>query len=101
MVILCSVLMSVLAQGEEMVCPGFMPSRLEAGGRGRVLPDTILNLRDQPAIDGEQLEQITGGEVFDILAGPECDPAGIAWWQIDYGGLVGWVAEGLGDDYWL
>jgi hypothetical protein len=34
------------------------------------------------------------------LAGPVCGE-NLAWWQVDYNGLVGWTAEGQGNEYWL
>lgn len=81
-------------------CPGFLPSRLVAGGIGRVTPGTPNRLRSTPATSGAIVGQIPGGDAFRVINGPECDPAGIAWWQVEYNGLVGWTAEGQGTEYW-
>lgn len=35
-----------------------------------------------------------------MLAGPECS-GGFAWWQVRYGGQIGWTAEGGDGVYWL
>ncbi len=66
---------------------------------GRVTPGLPNNLRSQPSINGPLIGQIPGGAVFTVLAGPLCDPAGIAWWQVNYNGLVGWTGEGQGTAY--
>ena len=41
-----------------------------------------------------------GGAVFDILDGPVCSGPHY-WYQVEYNGLVGWVTEGMGSEYWL
>ena len=82
-------------------CRGFLPSRLLIRERGRRIPGTDNNLRDQPSADSQKVGEIPGGGVFIVLDGPQCDPEGIAWWQVDYDGLVGWTAEGLRGTYWL
>jgi hypothetical protein len=38
---------------------------------------------------------------FDVLEGPRCTPDATAWWRVDYGGQIGWTAEGRGDIYYL
>ncbi len=81
-------------------CPGFLPSRLVAGRQGRVLPGLSNNLRDQPSLNSNVIGQITGGSVFTVVSGPQCS-SGIAWWQVNFNGVVGWTAEGLGNVYWL
>ncbi|MBN1965441.1 MAG: SH3 domain-containing protein [Anaerolineae bacterium] len=85
---------------QTITCPGAPPSRLAVGGQGRVLLTTTPNnLRDQPAT-GTILGQIPPGGAFTVLAGPQC-AAGLAWWQVDHNGTVGWTAEGDSGGYWL
>lgn len=84
-----------------MTCPNFLPSRLVAGKFGQVTPGRPNNLRDAASINAARLGQIPGGGIFEVLNGPVCDPANsLAWWQVRYGGQVGWTAEGQGDTYW-
>jgi hypothetical protein len=82
-----------------ITCPGFMPSRLRPGGRGRITPGLANRLRSDPSTSAAQIGTIPGGAAFDVLSGPVCDPAGRAWWQVAYGGLIGWTAEGQGSEY--
>lgn len=81
-------------------CPGFLPSRLAAGRQGRVLPGLSNNFRDQPFLTSNVIGQIPGGAVFTVVAGPQCS-SNIAWWQVNYNGVIGWTAEGQGSAYWL
>lgn len=82
-------------------CAGFMPSRLVIGEQARVTPGPSNRLRAQPTTDSAEIGQIPGGGVFTVLGGPVCDTAnGIAWWQVNYQGTVGWTAEGRGNEYW-
>jgi hypothetical protein len=76
--------------------------------RNRVVPDNqaqpveqfgLNNLRDMPDINGNLLAQIPASAVYTISAGPECDAEGNVWWQVDYDGVVGWVAESYQGDY--
>ncbi|MGQ9909944.1 MAG: SH3 domain-containing protein [Candidatus Flexifilum sp.] len=87
--------------GQTITCPGFLPSRLIVGGTGRVTPGTPNRLRAQPAISAPPVGTIPGGGTFQVLAGPQCDPAGIAWWQVNYNGTIGWTAEGQGSTYFV
>ena len=81
-------------------CPADLPPRLVVGQRGRVTPGTANNLRANPSRNAERLGQIPGSGEFDVLAGPECS-GGFTWWQVRYGGQIGWTAEGSGGVYWL
>ncbi|MBC8171243.1 MAG: hypothetical protein H7X77_06210 [Anaerolineae bacterium] len=84
-----------------ITCAGFMVSRLIPGEVGLVLPGDANNVRDIPDASGVLLGKISAGEEFYVLEGPECDPAGRAWWQVDYNGIVGWTVEGQGEEYYL
>jgi hypothetical protein len=83
-------------------CPGFMPSRLQAGATGRVttVPNLPNRIRNYPGFSGQVLGQIPPGEQFWIANGPYC-AENTAWWQISYNGIVGWTAEGEAGTYWL
>lgn len=85
-----------------VTCPGFMPSRLTPGGRGAVtsFPNLPNRVRSGPSFDFSVLGQIPVNGVFTVLSGPYCNQ-NTAWWQVNYGGLIGWTAEGQGSTYWL
>lgn len=84
------------------VCPGFMLSRLVVGRYGRVTPVPPLpnRVRIDASYGSAVLGQIPPGGVFSVLSGPRCS-GNTAWWQVQYGSLVGWTAEGSGATYWL
>jgi hypothetical protein len=85
--------------GDGASCPGALPSRLIIGERGSVLPDGPNRVRVGPA--GAVIGKIPEGQSFAVLAGPRCTSNHIAWWKVDYNGLVGWTPEGQGINYWL
>ena len=85
---------------EVITCDGFMPSRLIVNEAGRILEGLNLNVRAEPASDGERLGQIDTGGVFRVLDGPTCGNNG-AWWQVESDDLTGWAMEGSGDTYWM
>jgi hypothetical protein len=85
-------------------CPGSpLPARLRIGITARVTEGGLPSrLRAAPDTAAEQLETIPQLEAFEVVGGPECDEAQqLRWWQVDYQGTVGWVAEGVGDEYYL
>jgi hypothetical protein len=83
-----------------IVCTGFLPSRLTSGIQARVTPELSNNLREQPTTSGTLVGVIPAGDMFTVLTGPMC-AEGIAWWQVDYEGIIGWTAEGQGSTYYL
>lgn len=60
-----------------------------------------LNVREQPSLTATRIGQVAGGDTVTILAGPECGPRGLLWWQVQAGDITGWVAEGRGSLYFL
>jgi hypothetical protein len=79
-------------------CEDRLPSRLDVGEQGIVLPGAPNNIRAEPSADAALIGSIPGGEVFDVLEGPECGPMYV-WWRVAYNGLEGWTVEGTGGDY--
>jgi hypothetical protein len=76
-------------------CPSALPTLLTVPGFGRVRTDDprLMNVRLGPSTDFRLAGQISPGEVFTVLEGPQC--AGVyAWYRIRYGELEGWIAEG-------
>ena len=82
-------------------CPGFLPSRLVPGQLGRVTPGDANNLRALPNVSAPLVGRMPGSAEFVVMTGPVCDPAGLAWWQVTYSGLIGWTVEGQGNTYFL
>lgn len=81
-------------------CPGFLPSRLKEGGRGRVLTFQPQRIRAS-APNGTIVGVIQPGGAFDVLEGPLCTDNNIAWWRVRVGTVVGWTPEGQGTAYWV
>jgi|GEM_PF-471141 len=87
---------TLLAQAPILNCPNVLETRVIVRERARVTPlgdDDPLNIRDAPGTDSDILGRIPIGGVFFVLAGPECTQR-YTWYQIDYDGVIGWVAEG-------
>jgi hypothetical protein len=89
---------SVTPRPSSVTCEGFLTSRLKVGEQGRVL-DEPLRLRSRASASGSQVALMDAGATFGVLEGPECDPAGRAWWKVHYGELEGWTVEGQGEEY--
>jgi hypothetical protein len=68
--------------------------------QGQVTPGDTNNVRPEPT-SSTVVGQIPGGEQFTVLDGPQCGLNGLTFWQVQYGDLIGWTAEGQGNDYWL
>jgi hypothetical protein len=82
-------------------CPGTLPSRLQVGELGWVLPGEPNNFRSSPSTSGEQIGQLAGSLIFTVLEGPVC-ANNLAWWRVsDNYGTEGWTAEGNSNGYWL
>lgn len=82
-----------------VTCDGALPSRTRVGDRVTVVtePDP-LRVRSEPQT-GEIIELIYKGYQMPVVGGPQC-LNGIVWWQIELrDARLGWVAEGLDDEY--
>jgi hypothetical protein len=92
--------LSTVAHRTE-VC-GVLTPRLRVGGYGRVFryPNENNRVRSEPGLDGRQIGVILAGDEFYVAQGPRCVDD-IIWWFVEYGGLEGWTAEGLGDRYYV
>lgn len=92
---------------EFITCEGAPRSTLMVGESAIVLDWEANNVRSGPGTDYELLGQIPsswdGGEVvpmFTVLDGPVCAD-GYAWFEVEYGDLIGWTAEGTDGIYWV
>jgi Tol biopolymer transport system component len=91
---------AVEAQG---TCGTAPPARLIAGQTARVTISTGTgnNLRATPDGNATVLGVMPEGEVFTVIAGPQC-VENLWWWQVRrWDGQTGWTAEGVTGDYWV
>ncbi|MFP4321422.1 MAG: hypothetical protein ACLFTK_03115 [Anaerolineales bacterium] len=89
----------------EFPCPnaalGDVPSRLRAGMAATFTGDTALSIRTEPSRTAATAGAIQPGASLTITGGPACGPT-FTWWQIQSGGVQGWLAEVAPDGgYWL
>lgn len=82
-------------------CPASPPPRLYAGMQARITPGLPNNLRNAPSSTATAIGQIPAGGIFTVLSGPVCGAEGWSYWRVQYGGLIGWTAEGDGGTYWI
>lgn len=102
-VLLCCLmcfLFSLLPAAAQADCAAVPAPRLTVGEQGRVTPGNANNVRAQAGRSAALVGQIPGGEVFDVVGGPQCAD-GLNWWEVRYGSLEGWTVEAVGLDYWL
>jgi len=86
----------------HIYCDDVPETYLIIAERGRVTRtdgDETLNLRSGPGTDYEILVQIDPLEMFYVVDGVQCS-GGYAWFQVNYRGRVGWIAEGDEDQYY-
>ncbi len=83
----------------RITCPNTLPPRLFVGGKGHVIGGGVY-LRREPSVSASTMLMITD-QTFDVLGGPNCDPTGIAWWEVGIGGVHGWMAESKDGNYLL
>lgn len=81
-------------------CPESLVSRLTVGQRAKVTPGEPNSLRSAPA-SGPGLRTMFAESRFLVLDGPKCGADGLAWWKVNYQGVVGWTAESDSKSYWL
>lgn len=82
-------------------CPLAPPTRLIVGRQGRPTAGSSSNLRSLPSTAGEVIAVIPGDATFTVVGGPSCDRTGIAWWEVEFAGRSGWIAEGRDDAYYV
>jgi tetratricopeptide (TPR) repeat protein len=86
---------------EFFYCPLALRTRLFIGATGRVLNGLgANNLRAEPDTHSEILMMIPEAGQFIVVDGPVCTND-IAWWQVEYGEIVGWTAESDNMTYWV
>lgn len=89
--------------GEDLLvyCPGILTPRISMGMSARVVKgDGANNIRSAPSQTADVVGQIPEGDTLTVTNGAVCAD-GHLWWPVDYNGVKGWTAEGLGNEYWL
>ncbi len=89
---------------DPLTCGNGLSIRMIPGETGRVTlsPPVANAVRTQPGRGvGAVIGEIPPGGIFTVLSGPQCDGGGMAWWRVNYNGLLGWTGEGEGGVYWL
>jgi alpha-2-macroglobulin len=94
-------LLQVGSQSAAADCPDAPPSRLHVGDIAVVISDPDpVRARSAP-VDGEVVAQLYKDYSLPVMGGPVCS-AGIVWWEVQLrDDSRAWVAEGLGDEYFL
>ncbi len=83
-------------------CPNSPPIRLSATMSATVAGNRALSVRNGKGnVDTAVLTIASPGEIFTITGRPECDLSGETWYPIQLGSVLGWVAAGAGDDYYI
>lgn len=87
----------------QPLCPGTPPSMISIGNRARVTytDGSSTNLRSASTTNSDILLRMPEGYEFEVIGGAQCAD-GYTWWQIrTIDGLVGWVAEGNENGYFV
>lgn len=92
------------AESATLPCLNAPPTRLRIDSFAYVNPDPPLpnNLRRDAGKENALIGEIQPGQAMKILEGPKCAD-GWVWWKVRTleTDLLGWTAEGDGQNYWL
>lgn len=88
----------VHAQG--LPCADAPAPRLILERESRVTDGAPLRMRQSPGLAGEIMVEVPAGALLTITAGPLCRDS-LNWWRVDWQGYVGWMAEGIAEEYYL
>jgi hypothetical protein len=86
------------ASSQIVNCDGAPESRLSSGETA--ITTINLNVRDNPTTTAEKIGELAPEQEVSVVNGPEC-ANGYAWYFVQSGGLMGWVAEGSAEDYFI
>ncbi len=84
---------------EPIQCPGAPVSRMIVGEQWRVTAGDPNSFRAGPSRGSTKIGEIPSLGVFTVISGPVCSD-GLAYWEVNYNGTIGWTAEGQGNTYW-
>lgn len=61
-----------------------------------------VRIRVEPGTGNRQIDQIPVGQSMRVIEGPQCGTDGrLRWWFVEWNGIQGWVADGVGEDYYI
>ncbi len=90
-----------LGSAEPVTCPDAPPARLAVGDVAVVISDPDPVRARATPVDGEIIDLLYRGYALPVVGGPICEGAAL-WWQVELrDGQSAWVAEGVGDEYFL
>jgi hypothetical protein len=70
----------------------------DGSGRG----NQPVRIRVDPGTGNRQIDQIPVGQSLRVVEGPQCGTDGrLRWWFVEWNGIQGWVADGVGEDYYI
>lgn len=76
--------------------------RLVVNSWARVISDDnrASNFRRTAGLSGEIIAEIQPNTAVYVVSGPVCAD-GFRWWRVRYSGMLGWVGDGAGSEYYL
>lgn len=89
----------------DVPTPTFTPTpvpgtAIMVGQPARVVALQGLNVRQEASLEAERMGRYAPGTRVSVLEGP-FDIDGYRWWRVGTDELVGWVAQGDGEEEWL
>lgn len=83
-------------------CANSPPIRLSATMTATVARGRSLSVRNGKGnVDTSAIGIASPGDAFTITGRPECDLSGERWYPIQFGHILGWIAAGTGDEYYI
>ena len=83
-------------------CVNSPPIRLSATMTATVAGSRSVSIRNGKGIvDTAAIGVASPGDLFAITGRPECDLSGERWYPIQLGHILGWIAAGAGDEYYI
>lgn len=84
------------------VCANTYQTRLFKGQIARVITDSRINVRSDPITRANNVVgKIEVQDMVTLLDGPECGQEMVWWYVRSSRDIVGWVSEGVADEYFL
>jgi hypothetical protein len=93
-----------IAKAQDVDCPSpdDLKPQLMVDTWARVGSGLAHNVRETATVKAAIVAQVPDADIFRVVDGPTCAD-GYVWWQVDYAGTQGWMAESdpKTGQYWL